>query len=82
MHSPDPGHFVIADHRGLFEMLLDLGDAVTVGQPILQVHDVEKPASLPQLYRSQRSGILVGRRVPGPTQPGDCLAVIAADLEE
>lgn len=82
MHSPDQGHFVIADDRGLFELLVDLGDEVSVAQPIVQIHDIEKPASAPVVYRAERSGILIGRRVPAPTQPGDCLAVIASDLDE
>lgn len=81
MHSPDAEHFVIADDRGLSEILIELGDPIAAGQSIVQVHDIEKPANPPAVYRAERSGVLIGRRVPGPTQPGDCLAVIATDLE-
>ena len=79
MHSPDPSYFVVSEDRGLFEILLDLGAEVAAGQPVAQVHDVEKPARLPSIYRAERAGLLIGRRWPGLTAPGDCLAVIATD---
>ncbi len=81
MHSPEADCFVIADDRGLFEILVDLGEAVTEGQAVAQVHDIEKPARPPALYRAERNGLVIGRRVPGPTKPGDCLLVLAEDLE-
>jgi N-alpha-acetyl-L-2,4-diaminobutyrate deacetylase len=79
MHSPDPSCFVVSEDRGLFEILLDLGAEVEAGQEVAQVHDVEKPARLPSIYRAERAGLLIGRRWPGLTAPGDCLAVIATD---
>jgi N-alpha-acetyl-L-2,4-diaminobutyrate deacetylase len=79
MHSPDSSYFVVSEDRGLFEILLDLGAEVEAGQPIAQIHDVEKPARPPAVYRAERSGLLIGRRWPGLTAPGDCLAVIATD---
>jgi predicted deacylase len=42
---------------------------------------VESPARAPATYRAERSGLLIGRRWPGPTRPGDCLAVIATERE-
>jgi N-alpha-acetyl-L-2,4-diaminobutyrate deacetylase len=81
MHSPDPSYFVVSEHRGLFEILLDLGAEVRAGQPIACIHDVESPARAPATYHAERSGLLIGRRWPGPTRPGDCLAVIATERE-
>jgi N-alpha-acetyl-L-2,4-diaminobutyrate deacetylase len=81
MHSPDPSYFVVAEDRGIFEIMVDPGAEVSAGQPIARIHDVESPARTPATYRAQRSGLLVGRRWPGPTRPGDCLAVIAAERE-
>ena len=79
MHSPDPSYFTVSEDRGLFELLVDLGAEVGPGQPIAQIHDIERPAKPPAVYRAERSGLLIGRRWPGLTAPGDCLAVIATD---
>jgi N-alpha-acetyl-L-2,4-diaminobutyrate deacetylase len=81
MHSPDPSYFVVAEHRGLFEIMVVPGTEVAAGQPIACIHDVESPARTPATYRAERSGLLIGRRWPGPTRPGDCLAVIAAERD-
>jgi N2-acetyl-L-2,4-diaminobutanoate deacetylase len=79
MHSPDPSYFMVSDDRGLFELLVELGAEVEADQPIAQIHDIERPARPPAVYRAERSGLLIGRRWPGLTAPGDCLAVIATD---
>ena len=79
LHSPDASYFVVSEDRGIFEILVDPGAEVAAGQPIARVHDVESPARTPATYRAERSGLLIGRRWPGPTRPGDCLAVIATD---
>ena len=79
MHSPDRSYFVVSEDRGLFEIMVDPGAEVEAGQPIARVHDVESPARTPATYRAERTGLLIGRRWPGPTRPGDCLAVIATD---
>jgi N-alpha-acetyl-L-2,4-diaminobutyrate deacetylase len=79
MHSPDASYFTVSEDRGLFELLVDLGAEVEAGQPIAQIHDIEKPARPPAVYRAARAGLLIGRRWPGLAAPGDCLAVIATD---
>jgi N-alpha-acetyl-L-2,4-diaminobutyrate deacetylase len=79
MHSPDPSWFVIADDRGIFEILVDLGGEVAIGQPIGQIHDIERPRQAPAVYRAAQAGFLIGRHAPGLIRPGDCLAVIATD---
>ena len=79
MHSPDAAYFTVSEDRGLFELMVDLGAEVEAGQPIAQIHDIEKPGRAPVVYEVQRAGLLIGRRWPGLTAPGDCLAVIATD---
>ena len=81
MHSPDASWFVIADDRGILEMLVDLGETVSAGAPLAQIHDVERPQQPQVLYRAGQSGMLIGRHAPGLIKPGDCLAVIATDYE-
>ncbi len=79
MHSPDASWFVIADDRGMLELLVDLGAEVEAGQPIAQIHAIEKPAQAPAVYTAARTGMLIGRHAPGLIKPGDCLAVLATD---
>jgi N-alpha-acetyl-L-2,4-diaminobutyrate deacetylase len=79
MHSPDASWFVIADDRGILEILVDLGGEVAAGQPIGQIHDVERPRQAPAVCHAAQSGVLIGRHAPGLIKPGDCLAVIATD---
>jgi len=81
MHSPDASWFVIADDRGIFEILVDLGGEIAAGQPIAQIHDVERPREAPAVYHAAQAGVLIGRHAPGLIKPGDCLAVIATDYE-
>jgi N-alpha-acetyl-L-2,4-diaminobutyrate deacetylase len=82
MHSPDPSWFVIADDRGILEMLVNLGEEIGAGAPLAQVHDIERPQRAPAVYRAAQSGVLIGRHAPGLIKPGDCLAVIATDYED
>jgi len=79
MHSPGPSWFVIADDRGIFEILIDLGGEVAAGQPVGQIHDIERPRQAPAVYHAAQAGFLIGRHAPGLIKPGDCLAVIATD---
>lgn len=81
MHTPDADCYVIAEHAGIYEPLVDLGEPVADGQPIGQIHAYDDPHLRPRLYRAFRSGTLYCRHVPGLTQKGDCLAVIATDYE-
>jgi N-alpha-acetyl-L-2,4-diaminobutyrate deacetylase len=81
MHSPDASWFVIAEDRGILELLIDLGHEVAAGQALAQIHDIEHPQRPPAVYRAGQSGLLIGRHAPGLIKPGDCLAVIATDYE-
>jgi N2-acetyl-L-2,4-diaminobutanoate deacetylase len=79
MHSPDASWFVIAEDRGILEILVDLGGELAAGQPIGQIHDIEQPRQPPAVCHAARSGVLIGRHAPGLIEPGDCLAVLATD---
>lgn len=80
MHMPDPGSFLICDNRGIFEMLVDLDQAVAEGDPIGQLHFPGHPESHPQVYRAGASGTLIGRTHKALMEPGDFLALIARDM--
>lgn len=81
LDTPDRRCFVTSEHSGLLELRVDLGEAVTAGEVIAVVHDVERTGVAPVEYRSAIDGILAGRHYPCLTRPGDNLAVVAVKVD-
>jgi len=79
MHTPDSDCYVASDEKGIYEVLVDLGKEVRGGDPVGQIHYIEKPAREPTVYYAERDGMVICRHYPGLVQPGDTLAVIATD---
>jgi N-alpha-acetyl-L-2,4-diaminobutyrate deacetylase len=79
MHTPAGDCFTVAEDAGILEILVDLGGMVSAGDPIGRVHFFESVHRPPRLYRAARDGMLICRHAPGLIQPGDCLALLAAD---
>jgi N-alpha-acetyl-L-2,4-diaminobutyrate deacetylase len=79
MTTPD-GAFTMATHAGLYEPLVELGEAVEAGQELGRVHFLEQPERAPVPYHARISGLLYCRRVQGWCAAGDTLAVLATDL--
>ncbi|MEL6978700.1 MAG: N(2)-acetyl-L-2,4-diaminobutanoate deacetylase DoeB [Pseudomonadota bacterium] len=69
--------FLISEHAGMLEPLVDLGAAVTRGEAVARIWPLERSGAPAAVYRARRGGLLAGRRWPGLTGMGDCLAVIA-----
>jgi predicted deacylase len=69
--------FVFAEHDGLFEQMIDLGQGVEEGDFVAWIWPVDRTGMRPFDYHAQRSGILAGRHFPGLVQAGDCMAVIS-----
>ena len=80
METPDGAYVICRDH-GIVEPLVDVGAMVGEGQPIAQVHDYDNPEREPAVYRAGIAGMLLIRHLPGIITRGDCLGVIATDLE-
>lgn len=78
MIMPDAA-YVIADHGGLLEMLVDIDDPVRAGQAIARIYDIERPAAAPADYRAGCDGVLLGRSHSCLVKPGDFLAMVARD---
>lgn len=78
MVMPDAA-YVIADHGGMLEMLVDIDDPVRQGQEIARIYNVERPAEAPVVYRAGCDGVLLGRAHPCLIRPGDFLAMVAQD---
>jgi N-alpha-acetyl-L-2,4-diaminobutyrate deacetylase len=77
LDMPSGDCFAIAEHSGLLEPCVDLGEPVAAGGLLARIHDVERSGSPPIEYRSRVAGILAGRHFPGLVDLGDCLAVVA-----
>ncbi|MFH1085706.1 MAG: succinylglutamate desuccinylase/aspartoacylase family protein [Chloroflexota bacterium] len=75
--ATDPADYIGAPADGLYESFLDVGDAVTAGQAVGQVHFPESATRPPEPVVARTSGVLIGRRAIGATRMGDNVATIA-----
>ncbi len=69
--------YVMAPVDGIFEPFVELGDAVTAGQAIGQMHFVTQPAWKPQPVPALTDGMIISRRAFPLTRQGECVAVVA-----
>ena len=77
LDMPDGDCFVISEHDGLLEPVVDLGGEIKRNDVVAQVWPLDRTGVEPIAYRARRDGILAGRHFPGLVKPGDCMAVIA-----
>ncbi len=77
LDMPGDDCFLFAEHRGLLEPCIDLGQPVAAGQLVAKVHPIEASGRTPAEYRAKMDGILTGRHFPGLIGMGDCLAMLA-----
>ncbi len=81
MEVPEPGNYAYAHSQGIYETFFELGDKVSEGQSVGQIHYPEDPARAPEVLRIERGGMLIGTRGPGFVERGDCVAVTAEDVQ-
>ncbi len=77
----DADDYLLAPESGIFEAAVDLGEAVTAGQPIGYLHHLEHPERQPVTLSAPREGYLICTRAPCLTQQGDCVAVVAQRVD-
>jgi N-alpha-acetyl-L-2,4-diaminobutyrate deacetylase len=70
-----------APESGIYENLVDLGAAVASGQPVGQIHFIERPDREPAVVVAPTDGILIATRGPALVAQGDCVACIAHDVD-
>jgi N-alpha-acetyl-L-2,4-diaminobutyrate deacetylase len=80
LDMPDERCFVFAEHAGLIDYLVDLGDTVTQDQVIARIWPADRTGVAPVEYRARRAGLLTGRHVPGLVKTGDFLALVAVEV--
>jgi predicted deacylase len=77
----DAENYLLAPESGIFEIAVDLGSLVAAGEPIGYLHQLECPEREPRTIHSPRAGYLICMRAPCLTQQGDCVAVIAQEVD-
>ncbi|WP_101674184.1 N(2)-acetyl-L-2,4-diaminobutanoate deacetylase DoeB [Alloalcanivorax mobilis] len=77
LEIPDAAHYLHSEHAGLLEFVVNLGDAVRVGDLIARVYSMERTGVAPAEYRAGVDGIVIGRRHPAKIALGDTFAVLA-----
>jgi N-alpha-acetyl-L-2,4-diaminobutyrate deacetylase len=70
-----------APESGIYENLVDLGAAVAAGQPVGQLHFLERPDREPVRVIAPTAGLLIATRGPALVSQGDCVACIAHDVD-
>jgi predicted deacylase len=78
--APERADYIMAPVSGLFEPLLEMGDAVAAGQLIGQIYNMELPFAKPTPIHAQTSGILFGRAGFPLVQQGACIATIVRPI--
>lgn len=81
LEMPDDDCFVFSEDTGLLDMRSGVDWDVYRGDTIALVHPADRTGVKPVAYRANRNGILISRHHPGLVKPGDCLAVIAEEVQ-
>lgn len=82
LDMPDNDCFTFAEDAGLIRFCADLGDTVTKGQKIALIYPTSRTGVDPVELRAGRSGLFTARHFPGLVKPGDCVAVIAQEIQD
>ena len=77
LDMPDGDCFVFAEHDGLIEPAVDLGDSIHKGDVVARIWPLDRTGVPPIDYRAGRDGILAARHFPSLVKVGDCMAVVA-----
>ena len=78
--ATDVENYLLAPESGLWETFVDLGERVEAGQPVGQIHFLERPDRDPTVVRAQNDGIVFVVRAIATTDQGDNVAVIAREV--
>ena len=79
--ATDVENYLLAPESGLWETFVDLGERVAAGDPVGQIHFLERPDREPAVVRAENDGIVFVVRAIAPTEQGDNVAVIAREID-
>ncbi len=81
LEMPDDDCFVVAADEGLLEMRQELGQDVYQGDTLARIYPADRTGAEPTTIKVPRNGVLMARHHPGLIKPGDCLAVVAEEVQ-
>jgi len=73
--------YLLAPESGVFEIRFELGTRVCAGDVVGVIHHIERPDRPPETITARSDGFLMTMRAPCLTQQGDCVAVIAQEVD-
>ncbi len=77
--ATDVENYLLAPESGLWETFVDVGERVVIGQPVGQIHFLERPDREPAVVCAENDGIVFVVRAIATTDQGDNVAVIARE---
>jgi len=77
--ATDVENYLLAPESGLWETFVDVGERVVIGQPVGQIHFLERPDREPAVVHARNDGIVFVVRAIATTDQGDNVAVIARE---
>jgi N-alpha-acetyl-L-2,4-diaminobutyrate deacetylase len=77
----EPGYFLRAPGRGIFEPKHELGGSVNAGEAAGRLWCLERPEREPEPLYMPADGLVVCRRVPSTCAQADVLLHLARDIE-
>lgn len=78
--ATEPENYLLAPESGLWETFVDVGERVREGQPVGQIHFLERPEREPEVVHARNDGIVFVVRAIATTDQGDNVAVIAREV--
>lgn len=81
LQALDRDDYRFAPESGVYESFVDLGASVSAGQPVGQIHFLERPDRDPVVVAANAAGVLLASRGPALVGQGDCVACIAHDVD-
>jgi N-alpha-acetyl-L-2,4-diaminobutyrate deacetylase len=79
--ATDRDNYLLAPESGMFETFVDLGQRVSVDEPVGQVHFLERPEREPEVVLAKNDGIVCVVRAIATTEQGDNVVVVAREAD-
>lgn len=74
-------NYVIAPCAGLLELCKNAGDEVYMGSPVARIIQPGNTGSKPVVINADRNGILMAHHHAGLIEQGDCVAIVADEVQ-
>jgi predicted deacylase len=81
LRATELDNYLLAPESGLWETFVDLGDRVEPGQPVGQIHFLERPDRAPEVVTALTLGVVCVVRAIATTTQGDNVVVVAREID-